>query len=122
MPVMDLMTSSSISIPHSAVPKTPKVIADRNVQNVVLGDVLFKTWYPSFYPEELVGKDIERLYICQWCFKYSKELMPFLAHAVCHECFVSAGSCLPCLLEGMRSARTVATRKVNIRQRLVLNL
>ncbi|KAI9797230.1 MAG: hypothetical protein M1835_001586 [Candelina submexicana] len=26
---------------------------DRNVKNVVLGDVQFKTWYPSFYPEEL---------------------------------------------------------------------
>ncbi|MCJ1271758.1 hypothetical protein MMC22_011663 [Lobaria immixta] len=58
----------------------PKPIADRNVQNVVLGDILFKTWYPSFYPEELVGRDLERLYVCQRCFKYSKELMPFLAH------------------------------------------
>lgn len=60
----------------------PKPIADRNVQNVVLGDILFKTWYPSFYPEELVGRDLERLYVCQRCFKYSKELMPFLAHVV----------------------------------------
>lgn len=60
----------------------PKPIADRNVHNVVLGDILFKTWYPSFYPEELVGRDLERLYVCQRCFKYSKELMPFLAHVV----------------------------------------
>lgn len=56
---------------------------DRNVHNVVLGDILFPTWYPSFYPEELVGSRVERLYVCQWCFKYSKELMPFIAHTVC---------------------------------------
>ena len=56
--------------------------ADLNVRNVVLGDILFKTWYPSFYPEELVGREIERLFVCQWCFKYSKDLMPYLAHTV----------------------------------------
>ncbi|MCJ1461870.1 hypothetical protein MMC07_000469 [Pseudocyphellaria aurata] len=71
----------SIAPPSPSVRQAiPKPIADRNVHNVVLGDVLFKTWYPSFYPEELVGRDLERLYICQRCFKYSKELMPFLAH------------------------------------------
>lgn len=53
-----------------------------NVINVVLGDLLIKPWYPSFYPEELVGRKIERLYVCQWCFKYSKELIPFLGHTV----------------------------------------
>ncbi|KAB2569684.1 Males-absent on the first protein [Lasiodiplodia theobromae] len=51
-----------------------------NVLNVVLGDLLVKPWYPSFYPEELVGRRVERLYVCQWCFKYSKELIPFLGH------------------------------------------
>lgn len=56
--------------------------ADLNVHNVVLGDILFKTWYPSFYPEELVGRELERLFVCQWCFKYSKDLMPYLAHTV----------------------------------------
>ena len=59
---------------------TPK--AARNVSNVVLGDILFPTWYPSFYPEELVGKDTDKLYVCPWCFKYSKEAVPFLAHVV----------------------------------------
>ncbi|CAF9907434.1 MAG: hypothetical protein ALECFALPRED_003327 [Alectoria fallacina] len=54
--------------------------ADLNVRNVVLGDILFKTWYPSFYPEELVGRELERLFVCQLCFKYSKDLMPYLAH------------------------------------------
>ena len=55
---------------------------DLNVRNVVLGDVLFKAWYPSFYPEELIGRELERLFVCQWCFKYSKDLMPYLAHTV----------------------------------------
>ncbi|MCJ1471577.1 hypothetical protein MMC13_000217 [Lambiella insularis] len=62
----------------SAVGAPPK--ASRNVLNVVLGDIVFKTWYPSFYPEELVGKELERLYVCPWCFKYSKDAKPFLAH------------------------------------------
>lgn len=66
----------------SIMPIPQKLIADRNVQNVVLGDIFFKTWYPSFYPEELVGRDTERLYVCRWCFKYSKEVMPFSAHVV----------------------------------------
>ncbi|KAI9682757.1 MAG: hypothetical protein M1829_006745 [Trizodia sp. TS-e1964] len=64
---------------------SPLKVTDRSVQNVVLGDILFKTWYPSFYSEELVGtggKEIERLYVCCWCFKYSKELMPYLEHRV----------------------------------------
>jgi histone acetyltransferase MYST1 len=52
----------------------------RDVQNIVLGDMLFRTWYPSFYPEEIMGKELERLYVCRWCFKYSKEVVPFLAH------------------------------------------
>lgn len=79
---MGSRSSSSISIVPPTAQVVPKPIADRNVQNVVLGDILFKTWYPSFYPEEIVGREVEILYICQWCFKYSKELIPFVAHAV----------------------------------------
>lgn len=60
----------------------PKAIADLTVQNVVLGDVQFKTWYPSFYPEELVGRNLQTLYVCQWCFKYTEEVTTFLAHKV----------------------------------------
>ena len=56
--------------------------ADLNVKHVVLGDILFKTWYPSFYPEELVGRELERLYVCPCCFKYTKDLVPYLAHKV----------------------------------------
>ncbi|KAF2457579.1 acyl-CoA N-acyltransferase [Lineolata rhizophorae] len=54
--------------------------AEPNVQSVVLGDMLIRAWYPSFYPEELVDARTERLYTCPWCFRYSKELMPYLGH------------------------------------------
>jgi hypothetical protein len=53
---------------------------DPNVLEVVFGNLLIKPWYPSFYPEELVGRTVERLYVCQWCFKYSRELLAFWGH------------------------------------------
>ncbi|KAI4125400.1 MAG: hypothetical protein LQ338_004262 [Usnochroma carphineum] len=65
--------------PSSRSAPSPKS-ANPNVQQVVLGDIIFKTWYPSYYPEELVGRDIDRLYVCQWCFKYCRDVVPFLAH------------------------------------------
>lgn len=72
----------ALTLPLSSAQTPPKPIADLNVQHVVLGELLFKTWYPSLYPEEIVGRELERLYVCQWCFKYSKELITFLAHTV----------------------------------------
>ena len=54
--------------------------ASRNVLNVVLGDMLFKTWYPSFYPEELIGRETERLYVCRWCFRYTKDVSEYAVH------------------------------------------
>ncbi|KAL9602948.1 MAG: hypothetical protein Q9219_001473 [cf. Caloplaca sp. 3 TL-2023] len=71
-------TASPIA-PSASVTRLPKS-AVPNVQHVVLGDLLFKPWYPSYYPEEFIGKDVDRLYICQWCFKYSRDLVPYLAH------------------------------------------
>jgi histone acetyltransferase HTATIP len=62
---------------------TPKASVTPNVLEVVFGSLLIKPWYPSFYPEQIVGRKVERLYVCQWCFKYSKELMGFLGHLVC---------------------------------------
>jgi GNAT superfamily N-acetyltransferase len=84
-------TSTSHGTPSQPTPvsKHPKDGAQRpssldpNVLEVVFGTLLIKPWYPSFYPEELVGRRIERLYVCQWCFKYSKELMGFLGHLGC---------------------------------------
>ncbi|KAJ5888491.1 hypothetical protein N7495_008532 [Penicillium taxi] len=55
-------------------------LSDRNVKNVVLGDLLFKPWYQSIYPENLVAKDADRLYICSWCFRYSCDADSFAPH------------------------------------------
>lgn len=74
-------TASTLTSPIAAQRNSEKP-ADLNVRNVVLGDILFKTWYPSFYPEELVSREVDRLHVCQWCFKYTMELMPYVAHIV----------------------------------------
>ncbi|KAL7272727.1 SAS complex subunit [Rhizina undulata] len=52
----------------------------RNIQFVALGNQVIATWYPSFYPDKLVSK-IERLYVCEYCFKYTTEASQVLAHA-----------------------------------------
>jgi hypothetical protein len=57
-----------MATPKSVRLQTP---VDRNIQNVVLGDLLFKPWNQSIYPEDLVAKDADRLYVCRWCFRYS---------------------------------------------------
>ncbi|KAL8647328.1 MAG: hypothetical protein Q9226_006476 [Calogaya cf. arnoldii] len=41
---------------------SPLKATNLSIQHVVLGDVLFKTWYPSYYPEGLVGRELDRLY------------------------------------------------------------
>jgi hypothetical protein len=72
----------------TSTPSTPalkplqKPPSGPNVLEVVFGSLLIQPWYPSFYPEELVGRRVERLYVCQWCFKYSKELVGFIGHLV----------------------------------------
>lgn len=89
-------------------PLQPPPRADRNIDKVVLGDLCFRTWYPSYYGKELLGdlgssssnsksgasedagkassrrdRDqpvLERLYVCPSCFKYSKELVAWWGH------------------------------------------
>jgi hypothetical protein len=72
---------------------------DRNIDMVVLGNICFRAWYPSYYGKEVVGdtpkssggkggarKDretspvLDRLYVCPCCFKYSKELVMWWEH------------------------------------------
>ena len=77
-----LSVSTNALVSPLATQRNKEKPVDLNVRNVVLGDILFKTWYPSFYPEDLIGRELERLFVCQWCFKYSKDLMPYLAHTV----------------------------------------
>ena len=72
---------------------------DRNIDMVVLGNVCFRAWYPSYYGKEVVGDTpksnggkggsrrdresspvLDRLYVCPCCFKYSKELVMWWEH------------------------------------------
>ncbi|KAL1990644.1 hypothetical protein VTN49DRAFT_6483 [Thermomyces lanuginosus] len=59
---------------------TSKQPTDRGVKHVVLGNLRFQTWYPSIYPEELVSKDTDELYVCQWCFRYTCEARDYSTH------------------------------------------
>ncbi|KAI4151926.1 MAG: hypothetical protein LQ341_000810 [Variospora aurantia] len=74
------MAATTCSVTASTRPTPPPKSVGSNVRHVALGDLYFRTWYPSYYPEELVGREIEKLYVCQWCFKYCRDVMPFLAH------------------------------------------
>ncbi|RYP77665.1 hypothetical protein DL771_001033 [Monosporascus sp. 5C6A] len=94
--------------PLKPPPPTPR--SDRNIDKVVLGDICFRTWYPSYYGKEVLGdvsgnagggKDmgarmvggggkrdppvLDRLYVCPCCFKYSKELVAWWEHVRCCE-------------------------------------
>ena len=65
---------------NDAPPTHPKPPSNLNVKQVVLGDLLFKTWFQSIYPEDLVTKEQELLYICRWCFRYSCDIGPYVKH------------------------------------------
>lgn len=87
-----------LSIQPQKPPPTPR--SDRNIDRVVLGDISFRAWYPSYYGKDVLGdasvtsggkanpggggakigggkKDkevlLDRLFVCPSCFKYSKE-------------------------------------------------
>ncbi|KAL7797314.1 acyl-CoA N-acyltransferase [Trichoderma ceciliae] len=96
--------------PTLAVSDRPSPRTDRNIDKVVLGNLCFRTWYPSYYGKEVLGaasgnakggskdglieaaakgpskkeKDglpmLERLYVCPSCFKYAKELVAWWGH------------------------------------------
>ncbi|KAJ6020665.1 hypothetical protein N7540_006169 [Penicillium herquei] len=66
---------------------------DRNLKNVVLGDLLFKPWYQSIYPEDLIPKDADCLYVCRWCFRYSCDDEAFATHtSACEFCTTPPGT------------------------------
>ncbi|KAL4921859.1 acyl-CoA N-acyltransferase [Aspergillus aurantiobrunneus] len=65
----------------------------RNVQHVVLGNLRFQTWYQSIYPEDLVSKDTDTLYICRWCFRYSCDIDTHAGHTkLCEHRTTPAGT------------------------------
>lgn len=68
---------------------------ERNIDNVVFGDRMFKAWYPSWYPKEIIGEKalsdakavgivVQTLYVCKKCFGYGKEVHEWVKH--CERC------------------------------------
>ncbi len=72
---------------------------ERNIDNVIFGDVTFRAWYPSWYPKEIIGEKalsftveskgpgitVKDLYVCRKCFGYSKVLVDWVRHCSCCE-------------------------------------
>lgn len=99
-PVPIPRTPSLSNQPPADRPLQPPQSADRNIDKVVLGDLCFRTWYPSYYGKEILdvgggsgkggGKEetgrkdqhpvLGMLYVCPHCFKYSKELVAWGGH------------------------------------------
>lgn len=76
----DSVTATKTSDRKSAIKNTQ---TDRNIDKVVLGDLCFKTWYPSYFGKEVLDNGpgtLDRLYVCDCCFKYSKELVAWWQH------------------------------------------
>lgn len=108
MPATTTRRASSFtpSLNSSSSKPSPGTTLERNVDNVVLGDVLFRAWYPSRHVKEVVGREVvdgkemlERLYVCKHCFKYSKELMGWVSHG--KTCERRAGGTAP-MVPGLR--------------------
>ncbi len=75
-----------------------KETLERNIDNVIFGDVTFKAWYPSWYPKEIIGEKaltigagekggivVPELYVCKKCFGYGKVLVEWVRHCRCCE-------------------------------------
>jgi len=67
---------------------------ERNIDKVIFGDIVFKSWYPSWYPKEVLGEKalsgegkgivVDKLWVCERCFGYAKDVAEGYRHrAVC---------------------------------------
>ena len=66
---------------------------ERNIGQVVFGDIAFRTQYPSWYPKDIIGEKalngdlkgvgitVPTLYICKKCFAYTKVAERHVKHA-----------------------------------------
>ncbi|PGH18653.1 hypothetical protein AJ80_04400 [Polytolypa hystricis UAMH7299] len=70
----------------SSTPRSAESTPARNIDKVILGNLLFQTWFHSLYPEDLVGKGIDRLYVCQWCFRYTCDEVAYTGHTPVCDC------------------------------------
>ncbi|EPE03335.1 histone acetyltransferase [Ophiostoma piceae UAMH 11346] len=149
-------TAASTTTPAATTSKTTAPPAspsqpDRNIDKVVLGEICFKAWYPSYYGKEVLGdgtgnthhgrgghaskgqpgkenhvnghhhhhhhhnaghKDkentpiLDRLYVCPFCFKYSREIVPWHGHVqVCESQFQIPGEKVYVHPRGVRTIR-----------------
>lgn len=85
-------TSSTANGIQALAKREKKESQEPTVKEVVLGNLWVKPWYKSSYAEEITGRPgakgwvnglLERLYVCQWCFKYTVDLTSYLGHTVC---------------------------------------
>ncbi|CAK7205627.1 SAS complex subunit [Sporothrix eucalyptigena] len=146
-------SATSLAAKSTAPPPSPSQ-PDRNIDKVVLGEICFKAWYPSYYGKEVLGdtagnshhgkgghhsnqtkgagkenhhhapshhyqqhayghgKDrdaqpmLDRLYVCPFCFKYSKEIVPWHGHVqVCESQFQIPGEKVYVHPKGVRTIR-----------------
>ncbi|RMZ30160.1 hypothetical protein D0859_05736 [Hortaea werneckii] len=79
-------TSPSTVLSPTRPANRPPASMQGSVANLFLGNLHIKPWYPSFYPEDLVGgRKAERLYVCQWCFRYTPDIVKYSAHCLREE-------------------------------------
>lgn len=86
--VMDPATVTvTSSPPASSTPArhSPTRAPAKDVAAVVLGNQLMTPWYASSYPKKLVRDACARdgrLYVCEYCFKYTTDLSKAVGHQV----------------------------------------
>ncbi|RDW73735.1 histone acetyltransferase-2 [Coleophoma crateriformis] len=96
--VMTTTTNTS----KSSMDAEKEKLRERNIEQVIFGNIAFKAWYPSYYPASVlmeggksrgegdsieVGKGIvvPRLYVCNRCFAYGREVIEWWKHVRCCE-------------------------------------
>lgn len=68
--------------PDTATSKKQKKTGEVTVKEVVLGNMQMKPAHGANYPVELVGKEVEKLYVCEYCFKYTEDVCKMVGHLV----------------------------------------
>lgn len=73
---------SASAKPDTATSKKQKKTGEVLVKEVILGNMAMTPAHGANYPVELVGKDVEKLYVCEFCFKYTDDVAKIVGHSV----------------------------------------
>lgn len=73
---------SASAKPDTATSKKQKKSGEVLVKEVILGSVVMTPAHGANYPVELVGKEVEKLYVCEFCFKYTDDVSKIVGHSV----------------------------------------